>query len=72
MDKTRFIKNFYIMLTTGKGTKNDVTNPPQWDGFLVVLNALDPNFLSLNGVKNPIPVELYGSSRRNNNKSDQV
>lgn len=27
------------MLTPGKGTKNDATSPPQWDGFLVVLNA---------------------------------
>ena len=63
MDNTRFIKNFYIMLTPGKGTKNDVTSPSQWDAFMVVLNASDLKFLSLNGVENPRCVELNGSSR---------
>ena len=66
MEKTRFIKNFYIMLKPGKGTKNDVTSPPQWDGFLVVLNTSDPKFLPLNGVENPRCVELYGSLRIKN------
>ena len=60
------------MLTPGKGTKNDVTIPPQWDGFFVVLNAQIQNFLSLNGVENPRRVELYGSSRSKIKiKSDQ-
>ena len=38
------IKNFICIITPGKGKKNDVINPPQWDGFLVVLNASDPKF----------------------------
>ena len=29
------------MSTPGKGTKNDVTRHPQWDGFLAILNASD-------------------------------
>ena len=53
------------MLTTGNGTKNDVTIPPQCDGFLVVLNSSVSNFLSLNGVENLRRVELKGSSMSN-------
>ena len=40
-------------MTTGKGTQKDVTSPPQWDGFLYVLDALDLSSLSLDGVANP-------------------
>ena len=40
-------------MTPRKGTQKDVTSPPQWDGFLYVLNASDLIFLSLDGVENP-------------------
>ena len=69
MDKKRYINNIYIILTPGKGTKNDVTSPPQWDVFLAFLNCSDPKFLSLNGVENPRCVEFNWSSiGKNNNK----
>ena len=53
IDKTRiFLKNF-VFMTLGKGTKKDVTNPPQWDGLLNVLNTSNLRSLSLDGVENP-------------------
>ena len=63
MNKTGvFLKNFCIM-TPGKGTQKYVTSPPQWDGFLYVLNASDPRSLSLDGVENLDKIELKGSSQ---------
>ena len=46
MDKTRIIKNFCTILIPWKGTKHDVTSPPNWDGFLVFLNDSTSKFLS--------------------------
>ena len=40
-------------MTPQKGTQKDVTSPPQWDGFLYVLNASNLRSLSLYGVENP-------------------
>ena len=50
-------------MTPGKGTQKYVTSPPQWDGFLYVLNASDPRSLSLYGAKNTEKIELKGSSQ---------
>ena len=50
--KQEFIKNFCIMKLR-KGTQKDVTNPPQWDGFLYVLGASNSRSLSLDGAANP-------------------
>ena len=53
IDKTRtiFLKEFYIK-GTWEENKKGVSNSPQWDGFLKVLNASDLAFLSLVGVEN--------------------
>ena len=60
LDKTRiFLKNF-VFMTPGKGTWKDVTSPPQWDGFLYVLNTSNIRSLSLDGVENP---EKNGTQR---------
>ena len=40
-------------MSHGKGTQKDVTSPPQWDGFLYVLNASDIRSLYLDGVEKP-------------------
>ena len=40
-------------LTPGKGTLKDVTSPPQWDGFLYSLSALDLISISDDSVENP-------------------
>ena len=50
-------------MTPRKGTQKDVASPPQWDGFLYVLNASDPISLSLDGAENPDKLELKGSSQ---------
>ena len=42
--KRQEIKKFICIITLGKGKNNNVTIPPQWDGFLVVLNASDSEF----------------------------
>ena len=47
-------------MTPGKGTQKDVTSPPQWDGFLYVLNTSYLRSLSLDGVKN---LEKNGTQR---------
>ena len=60
--KIIFLKNF-VFMTLGKGTQKDVTSPPQWDGFLYVLNASDLISLSLDGVENPEKIELKGISQ---------
>ena len=39
-------------MAPGKGTQKDVNSPPQWDGFLYVLNASDLRSFSLDGVEN--------------------
>ena len=53
IDKPRIFLNFFVLTTHGKGTQKDVTNPPQWDGFLYVLNTSDLRSLSLDGEENP-------------------
>ena len=40
-------------MTPGKGTQKYVTSPPQWDGFLYVLNTSYIRSISLDGVENP-------------------
>ena len=50
-------------MTPGKGTQKDVTSPPQWDGFLYALSALDPRSLSLDGIEKPYKIELKGRSQ---------
>ena len=54
IDKTRtiFFKEFYIN-GTWEENKKGVSNSPQWDGFLEVLNTSDLEFLSLVRVENP-------------------
>ena len=47
-------------MTPGKGTQKDVTSPPQWDGFLYILSALDLRPLSLDGIEN---AEKNGTQR---------
>ena len=55
IDKTRtmFLEEFFILKGTWEEKKKGVSNPPQWDGFLKVLNTSDLKFLSLVGVENP-------------------
>ena len=50
-------------MTPGKGTKKDVTSPPQWDVLFYVLSASDPRSLSLDGVENLDKMELKGRSQ---------
>ena len=49
-------------MTLGKGTQNDVTSPPQWDGFCMY-SVLQIQDLSLDDAKNPEKIELKGSSQ---------
>ena len=55
IDKARtiFLKEFFILKGTWEETKKGVSNSPQCDGFLKVLNTSDLEFLSLVGVENP-------------------
>ena len=47
-------------MAVGRRTQKDVTNFPQWDGFLEVLSTSDLESLSLDGVENP---DKYGTQR---------
>ena len=54
MDKTRTIfERIFILMGHLGGKQEGVSNSPQWDGFLEVLNTSDLRFLSLVGVENP-------------------
>ena len=52
-DKNNIFERIFILKGTSEENKKGVSNSPQWDGFLKVLNASDLAFLSLVGVENP-------------------
>ena len=75
IDKTRtmYLKEFFILKGgTWEKKKKGVSDSPQWDGFLKVLNISDLKFLSLVGVENPNKHRTQRELTSKNGECDQV